>query len=270
MMTVDPNRVVALVEEIAAEEVMSRFRNLSSADVTDKGGGDFVTAADANSERRLTAALSELLPGSLVIGEEAAHSDPSIIGRIDDDRPLWIIDPLDGTNNFTRGSPLFAVMVALVVKDQSLLGVIHMPVRAATAVAERGSGAFLSGRRIHTAAPRPVTGMRASIHTHYLPKDVKEPVTAASMGFASNEQIYCAGQVYAGLAEGALDGALFWRTKPWDHAMGALILEEAGGQVGFADETPYSPSLFARTGLIAASGPQTWVAVRDRLFPRGA
>jgi len=267
MRHVDPVRVVALVEEIAAQEVTPRFRNLAAGDITDKGGGDYVTAADAHAERRLTADLAALLPGSIVIGEEAAHEDSTVIDRIADSRPVWIIDPVDGTNNFTRGNPLFAVMVALVVNDESILGVIHMPMRGVTAVAERGSGAFLSGTRIQSAAPRPMGEMRASIHTHYLPKDVKGSITSATDDFASNEQIYCAGQVYAGLAEGRLDGALFWRTKPWDHAMGALILEEAGGHVAFADDERYRPSLYKRTGLIAASGHETWAAVRDRLFP---
>ena len=267
MTGVDPARVVALVEEIAAEEVTPRFKNLSAGDITDKGGGDYVTAADRNAERRLTAVLTDLLPGSLVIGEEAAHGEPDIVRRIEDTRPVWIIDPLDGTNNFTRGNPMFAVMVALVVHDASVIGVIHMPMRGLTAVAEKGGGAYLSGTRIHTAAPRALPDMRASIHTKYLPREVKGPISSASNGFASNEQIYCAGQVYAGLAEGRLDGALFWRTKPWDHAMGTLILEEAGGHVAFPDDVPYRPSLYQRTGLIAASGPQTWAAVRDRLFP---
>jgi len=263
----DPAKLVAALEQVAAEEITPRFRNLKAGDVTDKGGGDFVTRADEESERKLTRILSGVLPGSVVVGEEAAHADPDIILRIAGEAPVWIIDPLDGTNNFAKGSDLFAVMAALVVKGRSVLGAIHMPTRGETAVAEEGGGAFLNGRRLQSAAPRPIAQMRASIHTQYLPETVKPRLKDAATGFGSNEEIYCAGRVYVGLAEGALDSALFWRTKPWDHAMGTLILREAGGADGFADGTPYKPTDRERYGLIAASGPETLRLTRERLFP---
>jgi fructose-1,6-bisphosphatase/inositol monophosphatase family enzyme len=266
----DPAKLVAALEEVAAEEITPRFRNLKTGDVTDKGGGDFVTRADEESEKKLTRMLSGLLPGSVVVGEEAAHADPDVILRIAGEAPVWIIDPLDGTNNFAKGSDLFAVMAALVVKGQSVLGAIHMPTRGETAVAELGGGAFLSGRRLKSATPCPIAQMRASIHTQYLPDTVKPGMKAAATRFGSNEEIYCAGRVYVGLAEGALDGALFWRTKPWDHAMGTLILREAGGADGFAEGPPYKPTDRERYGLMAASGPETLALMRAALFPRSA
>jgi len=267
MTLADPEKLVAALEAVAAEEITPRFRNLQAGEVSDKGGGDFVTRADEESERKLTRILAGLLPGSVVVGEEAAHADPAVIGRIAGDAPVWIIDPLDGTNNFAQGNELFAVMAALVVKGESVLGAIHMPTRGQTAVAEAGSGAFMSGARLKAAAPRPLAQMRASIHTNYLPEDIKPRFKAAAKAFGSNEEIYCAGRVYVGLAEGALDGALFWRTKPWDHAMGTLILREAGGVDGFADGSAYKPTEQGRYGLIAASGRETWRLTRDQLFP---
>jgi fructose-1,6-bisphosphatase/inositol monophosphatase family enzyme len=267
MKPVDPAKLVAALETVAAEEILPRFRNLKAGEVTDKGGGDFVTKADEEAEKKLTQILGALLPGSLVVGEEAAHADPAVIGRISGEAPVWVIDPLDGTNNFARGNDLFAVMAALVVKGRSVLGAIHMPTRGETAVAEAGSGAFLGGARLATAAPRAPAQIRASIHTHYLPADIQPRFRQAAQSFGFNEEIYCAGRVYVGLAEGALDGALFWRTKPWDHAMGTLILREAGGLDGFADGTAYAPTVQGRLGLIAASGPEVWQLVRDALFP---
>ena len=267
MRAVDPAKLVAALEEVAAEEITPRFRNLKAGDVTDKGGGDFVTRADEESERRLTQMLTALLPGSVVVGEEAAHADPDIVLRIAGEAPVWIIDPLDGTNNFAAGNDLFAVMAALVIRGRSVLGAIHMPTRGETAVGELDGGAFMNGRRLKTAAPRPVGQMRASIHTQYLPETVKPRMKEAAARFGSNEEVYCAGRVYASLAEGAIDGALFWRTKPWDHAMGTLILREAGGADGFADGSAYKPTDRGRYGLVAASGPETLNQIRAVLFP---
>lgn len=261
--------VAAILEQVAAEEVMPRFRNLQAADVTDKGGGDLVTRADAEAERAITQALTALLPGSLVVGEEAAHADAGIIARIGGEQPVWILDPLDGTNNFAKGNELFAVMAALTMRGESVLAAVHMPTRGATAVAERGSGAFLAGRRLRAAPARPLATLHASVHTGYLPERLKPHMRGAAKAFASNEEMYCAGRVYVALAEGALDAALFWRTKPWDHAMGALILEEAGGHAAFADGAAYRPTHQGRTGLMAASSQETWAVVRDLLFPDG-
>jgi fructose-1,6-bisphosphatase/inositol monophosphatase family enzyme len=265
----DPDKVVAAIESIAAEEILPRFRNLAKGDITDKGGGDFVTRADEETERRLTDFLKDLLPGSLVVGEEAAHGDPGVLEHLQDEGAVWVIDPLDGTNNFARGSELFASMVALVMKGESVFGAIHMPTRGMTATAEHSSGAFMAGARLKTAAPRPLCEFRASVHTGFIPDTLKTQIKSAAKSFLSNEQIYCAGRVYVALAEGTLDGALFWRTKPWDHAMGTLILREAGGTEGFADGSPYRPTEQGRTGLVAASGQETWKALRDTLFNQG-
>jgi fructose-1,6-bisphosphatase/inositol monophosphatase family enzyme len=266
----DLEHVAKLIVEIAAEEIVPRFRNLAKGEVMEKGRGDIVTKADHETERRLTACLRELVPGSRVVGEEAAHDDPSLIAEIAKEGAVWVIDPLDGTSNFARGRERFAVMVGLVMNGETLAGWIHVPPRGVTAVAERGQGAYIAARRLKVAPERPLGAMRASVHTGFLPKEIKERVRDTTKRLGSNEEIYCAGQVYLALAEGDLDGALFWRTKPWDHAMGALILEEAGGVHGLADGTPYAPTFVDRYGLIAASGKGTWRALRDLLFPEAA
>ena len=96
----DIDRVTRLIEEAAAAEVMPRFRKLAAHDVRGKAPGDLVTIADEAVEARLTPALTALLPGSIVIGEEAAAADPNLLDRLFDDSPAWIIDPVDGTANY--------------------------------------------------------------------------------------------------------------------------------------------------------------------------
>lgn len=266
----DLEHVAKLIVEIAAEEIVPRFRNLAKGEVMEKGRGDIVTKADHETERRLTAALRDLIPGSYVVGEEAAHENPDIVADIAKEGAVWVVDPLDGTSNFARGRERFAVMVGLVVNGETVAGWIHVPPRGITALAARGQGAFIAARRLAVAPPRPLHVMRASVHTGFLPPEIKERVRNAIQRLGSNEQIYCAGEVYLELAEGTLDGALFWRTKPWDHVMGTLILAEAGGVHGLPDGTPYAPTFVDRFGLIAASGKGTWRALRDLLFPEEA
>ena len=83
--------VTTLIREIVAEEVVPRFERLAHGDISEKAPGDLVTIADIQTERRLTEALTQLLPGSVVIGEEAAASDPSILGLLAQPAPVWVI-----------------------------------------------------------------------------------------------------------------------------------------------------------------------------------
>src|SRR5437879_2711858 len=110
--SVDLERVTGLIEETAALEILPRFRKLAAGDIREKEPGDLVTVADEAAEARLTPLLTALLPGSLVLGEEAAAADPKLLNRLLGDHPVWVIDPVDGTGNFAAGRPAFAVMVA--------------------------------------------------------------------------------------------------------------------------------------------------------------
>src|SRR6185437_792815 len=101
------------------EEVMPRFEKLESGDISEKGPGDLVTVADIAAEHRLTPALRGLLPGSLVVGEEAVAADPAVLALLDGDDYVWVVDPIDGTANFAAGIPLFAVMVALIRRGET-------------------------------------------------------------------------------------------------------------------------------------------------------
>ena len=154
----DPESVARLIEEAAAEEILPRFRKLAAGDVREKKPGDLVTIADEETERRLTAALLALEPGSVVLGEEAAAGDPSVLSRLSHGAPVWVIDPIDGTSNFAEGRPYFAVMVAYIRDDEVCAGWIHDPVNGRTAVAEAGEGAWMGGQRLVVSpAPEPAT-----------------------------------------------------------------------------------------------------------------
>src|SRR5690349_21342761 len=108
----DIDRVSAIIREVAEAEILPRFRRLQQSDIREKGPGDLVTVADEVAERRLTERLRDLVPNSLVLGEEAVAADQRVLGRIFEEDPVWIIDPVDGTSNFASGKPAFGVIVA--------------------------------------------------------------------------------------------------------------------------------------------------------------
>src|ERR1044071_2082707 len=124
----DADRVGRIIAEIAETEVMPYFERLGHGDITEKRPGDVVTIADVAAEAKLSPALAELLPGSLVVGEEAVAGDPRVLEALAGKAPVWLVDPIDGTANFAEGIPRFAVMVALVHRGTTVMGWIHDPV----------------------------------------------------------------------------------------------------------------------------------------------
>jgi fructose-1,6-bisphosphatase/inositol monophosphatase family enzyme len=241
----NPERVTELVREVAADELVPRFRRLAAHEVFSKATAedpdDIVTEADLAVERRLGPALAALLPGSVVLGEEAAAGDPSLRGLLDGDRPTWIVDPLDGTRNFAAASADFGVIVALCAGGVVTHGWIHLPVADRTLVAERGAGAWESGVRLAaTRPPRAGEPLRGTVYTRFMPAALRLEIEARARATALVvEGTGCAAVEYALLVEGAKDFVLYYRLLPWDHAAGGLVLDEAGGAARRPDGRPY-------------------------------
>ncbi|CAM5342367.1 Inositol monophosphatase OS=Streptomyces alboniger OX=132473 GN=CP975_29850 PE=4 SV=1 [Streptomyces alboniger] len=112
-----------------------------------------VTVADRRAEERLTTDLAALLPGSVVVGEEAVHADPKIYEAISGEAPVWIVDPVDGTRQFVRGDPGFCMLVALAVGGEVQASWTYAPALDEFAVAVRGEGAWLDSRRLTAGSP---------------------------------------------------------------------------------------------------------------------
>src|SRR5262245_35192762 len=159
----DIDRVSRLIEEAAAAGIMPRFRRLAAAEVREKAPGDLVTIADEAVEARLAPALTSLVPGASVVGEEAAAADPNLLNRLFDDHPVWLIDPVDGTSTFAEGRPELDVMVAFSRGSQILAAWIPDPVKARTAVAAAGEVAWLGSRRLAVAVAPITVGDMAGV-----------------------------------------------------------------------------------------------------------
>ncbi|MBX7469383.1 inositol monophosphatase family protein [Streptomyces sp. NPDC048491] len=226
---------LAVVEEAvrkaAAAEIMPRFRQLAAHEIVEKNGPhDLVTVADRLAEEHLTAALTALLPGSVVVGEEAVHADPAVYGALGEDAPVWIVDPVDGTRQFVRGEAGFCTLVALAHRGEVLASWTFAPALDELAVAVRGRGATLNGKPLHAGSPAPDAVLDvATSHPDYTTPDQKRALLALDTDGVRPRPCGSAGLEYLAIARGELDGLAFSWEYAWDHAAGLLLVAEAGG-----------------------------------------
>ncbi len=261
------DEVVSALREVAQELVLPRFQNLAVGDVMEKSPGDLVTIVDQEAEAALTPRLAGLLHGSLVVGEEAVAADHLVLERIGDPGPVWVIDPIDGTGNFAAGREPFAMMVALLRKGEPVLSVIYEPVPGTVCTAEAGSGAFIDGTRITMdSSPPKLDELHGSLSVKYLPETLREQVLSRATELKSwSRGQHCAGREYPEVVRGKQDFTLFWKSLPWDHAPGALLVREAGGVVKHFDGSEYDPAQ-PKQGLLACRSDEVFDLVRRTLL----
>ncbi|GGJ54920.1 inositol monophosphatase [Streptomyces brasiliensis] len=219
------------VRKAAAAEILPRFRRLADHEIDQKSGPhDLVTDADRLAERYLTEVLGALLPGSVVVGEEAVHADPATYDAIQGDAPVWIVDPVDGTRQFVHGDPGFCTLVALAHHGVVLASWTYAAARGQLATAVRGRGAYLDGVRLLAGAPEPGRELRiATSHPDYTTDEQKRALLGLWTDGTAPRACGSAGLEYLAVARGELDATAFSWEAAWDHAAGLLLVEEAGG-----------------------------------------
>lgn len=263
----DPHKVAALMRAVAAEHVLPMFGKLEACHIREKAPGNFVTDADEAAEKHLSAGLLAMLPGSALVGEEGVAADPSMLRHIASDAAVWLVDPIDGTGNYCAGREIFAVMVALVVKGETLAGWILDPLADEMLSAIKGEGAWLDDERVQVASPAaPHQMIGAWSYKTIQDKARRATLKRHHMFHGDPGDLRCAGREYAELARGRRHFTNYYSLKPWDHAPGILIHAEAGGYSAFADDgLPYS---LTRTGgpLLCAPDRDSWQALREFAF----
>lgn len=252
----------ALMREVTERAILPHYQTLTADQITEKAADDVVTVADKLSEDLLTEALSKLadIP---VVGEEAVHADPAVLDRLASD--CWIVDPLDGTHNFAHGQPPFGILIARAEGGEAVSGWIYDCLSGRFCAAHRGEGAFVDGERI---AARP-SGQKppiAAISLLYIDPAKRETIREHIAPHYTLADIpRCAAEQYPRLAIGLNDVSIFERTLAWDHAAGALWLNEAGGKTARPDGSAYRVDEWDKPGLIGAASPQLWDALAGRL-----
>ncbi|MBK8908925.1 MAG: inositol monophosphatase [Rhodospirillales bacterium] len=268
----DSDSVIRIMREVAAIEILPRFGRLAADDISAKSHpSDLVTTADLAAEQRLTERLTDLAPGSAVVGEEGVEAEPARLGALAGDAPVWLLDPVDGTNNFAHGKPCFATIVAYCVGGETLAGWILDPLGGSVVWAVRGGGAWRDNggatAAVRAAATQAVTGMTGTVgyrlakrlKTHRERFKGRAPLRTVRSGST--------GRDYMDLGQGILDFAQYTRLKPWDHAAGVLIHAEAGGVSRLVQTgAPYraGDGIVPHT-LLMAPDPASWAALHDVL-----
>jgi len=198
--------------------------------VSVKGPGDFVTAADRRAESVLFEELSRARPGYGFIMEEGGVVEGA------DKSHTWHIDPLDGTSNFLHGIPIFAVSLALEREGQLVAGVVYNPATDDMFIAEKGQGAYHNNRRMRVAARKTLADSMIACGTPPLASRERHErfqiELAAAMAKVGNiRRLGAAALDLAMVAAGRFDG--YWERgiNSWDIAAGVVLVREAGGFV---------------------------------------
>ena len=246
-MIVDPNLVTTIIRDATEAEILPRFRNLRSDQIREKKPNQLVTEADVEAERVLSRRLTELLPGA-VVGEEGVDADPNLLNALHRPGNVWIIDPVDGTGNFARGNPRFAVIVALVVDGVTMAGWIHDPVPNRTILAIKGQGCWRDGNPLKVAKDVPLPQMAGSVKKRGRVAD--HVLHVARLGSAAHD--------YVDLVTGKIHFAHFKRLMPWDHAAGVLMHTECGGYSALLTGETYTPVLHAEAQLLLTPSQTSW------------
>lgn len=216
----------------AGELIVRASEELDLIRVDEKGKNDFVTEIDRRAEEEIVYQLKKAYPDHKIQGEESGTHEGS-----EESEYEWIIDPLDGTLNFIRGIPHYAISIACLYRGKVEHAVVLDPVRREEFTASRGQGASLNGRRIRVTNARVLDGTLIATGIPFKGRDEKH-INAYVQGLAAitaqTTGIRRAGAAsldLAYVAAGRVDG--FWEIglAPWDIAAGSLLVKEAGGLV---------------------------------------
>ncbi|MDP8253050.1 MAG: inositol monophosphatase family protein [Candidatus Kaelpia aquatica] len=231
----------------AGDYVLSNLGRVKNIEF--KGERNLVTEVDRKSEEIIKSYLLKKYPDFNFVGEES--------GGDADSEYCWLVDPIDGTNNFSHTFPVFCVSIALLKDKKPVLGVIYDPTRKEVFSAISKDGAYLNGKRISVSKIDQISRSLVATGFHYEFKDQADTNIEHCSNFIYHTQgvrrCGAAALDLAYVASGRLDG--FWELglNPWDTAAGILLIEEAGGKVTQMDGevfSPFYPNIVSSNGLL--------------------
>jgi len=224
--------------------------SINELEIRQKSLNDYVSEVDRYSETLITSAISESFPSHSILGEEYGQQGGS------DLKFQWIIDPLDGTTNFLRSIPHYAVSIALACDGVIELGVIYDPCKKELFCAEKGKGVFLNKQKISTSSQDNIKGALLATGIPFSGENLAKisSFTSSMQGLLALQtsgirRLGAAALDLAYVAAGRYEG--FWESglKSWDIAAGALLVTEAGGVVSDL----HGGEAFLQTGNILAA-----------------
>ncbi len=221
-----------------------------------KGGTDFATQADDEIDLFLREKLRKAFPQTKFLTEENAPKD---VGSFKEENDVWIIDPIDGTTNFSRGDDHFAISVGLVDKGITKLGIVYLPIEEGGKLyfaQEDKDGAYCNTTSIHVSERTDLQTVSVGFDWSWANEDRKKTLRWLETMVDKIRQPRSLGSASVDLclvAEGRLDGYVNCGLKPWDVAGAAIILQKAGGKITTTAGTPWTvfdPDVVATNGKL--------------------
>lgn len=245
----DPIVNIAVQAARAAGNIIMRAHDRpTSIKIIEKAPNDYVTDIDQLAEREIINIIRKAHPRHGILGEES--------GETSGNDTVWIIDPIDGTRNFIRGLPHFAVSIAISHKGKIMHGVIYDPVRQELFTTTRGKGAQLNERRIRVAKQTQLEncliGTGYPLHHSSIYETAIHSLQALPPVCSALRNSGAATLDLAYVACGRLDGFIDFDLKLWDMAAGVLLIKEAGGLVC----DPKGGEDYLKTGHIVTANPK--------------
>jgi len=235
----------AAVAREAGQLARRFFERRADLPIETKGPQDLVSIADRAVADLIRARLNTHFPDDAVVGEEAGGLAA---------RRVWVVDPIDGTQNFLRGMPWYCIVLALMEEGQTVLGVIYDPNTDELFTAKRGGGAFLNGEPIRVSDCAQVRSAVIGVgHSpRHAPDLFLKPFAAVLEQGAQTRNLLCGALQLAHVACGRLDATFDPYLLPWDVLAGILMVEEAGGAA-----MPYAlrPDFSGGAPLLAGTKP---------------
>ena len=219
--------VIVLVKE-TGDFIRQEAQNFDKSKIEYKGKNDLVSYVDKETEKFIVAGLSKILPGAGFIAEEGTSTKRS-------DSYNWVIDPLDGTTNFTHGLPVYAISVALLKRGELTLGVVYDVSRDECFHATKGGGAFLNHMPISVSPVKTIDkGLIATGFPYYNFEQMNQYLAILNDFMQSTHGLRRMGSAAIDLAYtacGRFEGFFEYNLNSYDVAAGALLVKEAGGIV---------------------------------------
>lgn len=258
MQTPELEHLNEIVRTTAKRELLPRFGHIHQEY---KADGSIVTEADRAMQRALQASLHERWPQIAFLGEEMPQPEQARV-LSQSEHGVWIVDPLDGTSNFSLGIPCFAVSVALILAGRIELGVVYDPMRDECFCAQHGGGARLNNHALTLDTLHRVDTMSIALvdfkrlEPELATKLVNSPPYKSQRSFGSVALDWC--WIAAGRGVVSVHG----KQKLWDYAAGQVILTEAGGFAATLEgEAVYNGTLAPRSAVLAINQPlfESWL-----------
>lgn len=266
--TAQQQTIINIVRRAARSEIMPRFRNLSKGDIATKSSpSDLVTIADQRSERMITRGLAGQFANALIVGEEAVAQDPELVKKLPDAELAFVIDPIDGTWNFTHSLGVFGVIIAATRFGVPIFGLLYDPVMDDYVIsgAEEKTRYATGPRKVQvctTSIKEQARHLRGIYHTGLMSKAQRETVGALFPQVGSISNLHCSCHEYRLLARGHYDFCITINPKPWDHLAGALAVRQAGGVSRMLSGADYSAA--EQTGILLTAGNEAlWKQLAD-------